>query len=73
VAALRGAPDVLGSAKVGDWYGMVTGRVGYAWGQMLIYIKGGVASAIAPAGTPVLAARSASVMTSAAFTPRRSA
>ncbi len=43
VAALRGAPDVLGNAKVGDWYGMVTGRVGYAWGQMLIYIKGGAA------------------------------
>jgi outer membrane immunogenic protein len=43
VAALRGTPDVLGSAKLGDWYGMVTGRLGYAWGQALIYIKGGAA------------------------------
>jgi outer membrane immunogenic protein len=35
--------DVLGSAKVGDWYGMVTGRLGYAWDRTLIYIKGGAA------------------------------
>jgi outer membrane immunogenic protein len=43
VAALRGTPDVLGSARVGDWYGMITGRLGYAWGRALIYIKGGAA------------------------------
>ena len=36
-------PDVLGSAKVGDWYGMVTGRLGYAWDRTLIYVKGGAA------------------------------
>jgi outer membrane immunogenic protein len=43
VSAFRGTPDVLGSAKVGDWYGMITGRLGYAWGPTLIYIKGGAA------------------------------
>jgi len=36
--------DVLGSAKVGDWYGMVTARLGYAaWDHTLIYVKGGAA------------------------------
>jgi outer membrane immunogenic protein len=35
--------DVLGSAKVGDWYAMVTGRLGYAWDRALLYLKGGVA------------------------------
>jgi outer membrane immunogenic protein len=43
VAAVRGTQDVLGRAKIGDWYGMVTGRLGYAWGPALIYIKGGAA------------------------------
>jgi outer membrane immunogenic protein len=43
VSSLRGTPDVLGSAKVGDWYGMITGRLGYAWGRTLIYVKGGAA------------------------------
>jgi len=41
VTAVRANPDVLGSAKIGDWYAMITGRVGYAWGATLIYIKGG--------------------------------
>jgi outer membrane immunogenic protein len=36
-------PDVLGTGKVGDWYGMITGRFGYAWDRTLLYIKGGVA------------------------------
>jgi outer membrane immunogenic protein len=36
-------PDVLGTGKVGDWYGMLTGRLGYAWDRTLFYIKGGVA------------------------------
>jgi outer membrane immunogenic protein len=35
--------DVLGSAKVGDWYGMVTGRLGYASDRTLLYVKGGAA------------------------------
>jgi outer membrane immunogenic protein len=43
VTAVRATPDVLGSAKIGDWYAMFTGRVGYAWGGTLIYIKGGAA------------------------------
>jgi len=43
VAALRGTPDVLGSAKVGDWYAMVTGRLGYAFDHVLVYAKGGAA------------------------------
>jgi outer membrane immunogenic protein len=36
-------PDVQGSAKAGDWYGMITGRLGYAWGTALLYVKGGAA------------------------------
>jgi outer membrane immunogenic protein len=35
--------DVLGSAKIGDWYAMVTGRVGYAWDRTMLYVKGGAA------------------------------
>ena len=37
-------PDVLGSARIGDWYGMITGRLGYAaWDRVLLYVKGGAA------------------------------
>ena len=43
VTALRTTPDVLGSAKVGDWYAMATGRLGYAWDRALLYVKGGAA------------------------------
>jgi outer membrane immunogenic protein len=45
VTALRATPDVLGTARVGDWYGMITGRLGYAaWeNRVLIYAKGGAA------------------------------
>jgi outer membrane immunogenic protein len=43
IAGAQTTLDVLGSAKVGDWYGMVTGRLGYAWDRTLIYIKGGAA------------------------------
>jgi outer membrane immunogenic protein len=35
--------DVLGSARIGDWYAMVTGRLGYSWNHTLLYVKGGVA------------------------------
>ncbi|EJW10278.1 putative outer membrane protein [Rhodovulum sp. PH10] len=31
------------STKVGDWYGMVTGRLGYSFDRALVYVKGGVA------------------------------
>jgi outer membrane immunogenic protein len=35
--------DVLGSGKVGDWFAMATGRLGYAWNRTLVYVKGGAA------------------------------
>jgi outer membrane immunogenic protein len=35
--------DSLGDAKIGDWYGMATGRIGYAFDRVLIYVKGGAA------------------------------
>lgn len=44
VTAVGGTPDVLGTARVGDWYGMITGRLGYAaWDRVLLYVKGGAA------------------------------
>jgi outer membrane immunogenic protein len=43
VAAFRGTPDSLGSARIGDWYAMVTGRLGYAFDRVLVYAKGGAA------------------------------
>jgi len=43
LTALRTTPDVLGGARVGDWYAMITGRLGYAWDRVLIYAKGGAA------------------------------
>jgi outer membrane immunogenic protein len=36
-------PDVLGGARVGDWYAMATGRLGYAFNNWMIYVKGGAA------------------------------
>ena len=36
-------PDVLGKGKIGNWYGMITGRVGYAWDRTLFYVKSGAA------------------------------
>ena len=43
IVSTQTTPDVLGSAKVGDWYGMITGRLGYAWDRTLLYVKGGAA------------------------------
>jgi outer membrane immunogenic protein len=43
IAAVGGTPDVLGRAKIGDWYAMATGRLGYAWDRFMIYAKGGAA------------------------------
>lgn len=37
------APDTVSSTKIGDVYGMITGRVGYAFDRVLLYAKGGVA------------------------------
>jgi outer membrane immunogenic protein len=31
------------TVKIGDWYGMITGRLGYAWDRVLVYAKGGAA------------------------------
>jgi outer membrane immunogenic protein len=56
------------TTKVGDWYGAVTGRVGYAWDRVLVYGKGGVAFAevetttsdtcsVAPCGAGLLQGR----------------
>jgi outer membrane immunogenic protein len=36
-------PDVLGAARIGDWYAMATGRLGYAFNNWMIYVKGGAA------------------------------
>jgi outer membrane immunogenic protein len=35
--------DTLSSTRIGNWYGMVTGRAGIAWDRALFYVKGGVA------------------------------
>jgi outer membrane immunogenic protein len=43
IVATQTALDVLGNARVGDWYGMATGRLGYAWDRTLLYVKGGAA------------------------------
>jgi outer membrane immunogenic protein len=44
LAGTQTVPDVLGSAKVGDWYGMITGRLGYTvWDRTILYVKGGAA------------------------------
>ncbi|RAI43307.1 outer membrane protein [Rhodoplanes roseus] len=31
------------STKVGDWYGIIAGRLGYSFDRAMIYVKGGVA------------------------------
>ena len=43
VVSTQTVADVLGSAKVGDWYGMATARLGYAIDRVLFYAKGGAA------------------------------
>jgi outer membrane immunogenic protein len=35
--------DTLGRTEVGNWDGIVAGRLGYAWDRVMIYVKGGVA------------------------------
>ena len=35
--------DTVSSTKIGDWYGMITGRLGFAFDRLLLYGKGGVA------------------------------
>jgi outer membrane immunogenic protein len=35
--------SLASTTRIGDWYGMVTGRLGYAWDRAMVYVKGGVA------------------------------
>lgn len=44
-AALTGLalPDSINTSRIGDAYGVIAGRVGYAWDRALFYAKGGVA------------------------------
>jgi outer membrane immunogenic protein len=35
--------DTIATTKIGDWYGMITGRLGWAINTVLIYAKGGAA------------------------------
>jgi outer membrane immunogenic protein len=34
--------DSVSSTTIGDWNAALTGRVGYAWDRVLVYLKGGV-------------------------------
>lgn len=37
-------PTIISGVKIGDWYGMITGRLGWAaWDRTLLYVKGGAA------------------------------
>jgi len=36
-------PGFISSAKIGNVYGAITGRLGFSWNQALIYVKGGAA------------------------------
>ena len=33
--------DTVASTRIGDWYAAVSGRFGYAWDRILVYLKGG--------------------------------
>jgi outer membrane immunogenic protein len=33
--------DTVSRTRIGDWYGLITGRVGVAWDRTLFYVKGG--------------------------------
>jgi outer membrane immunogenic protein len=38
-----GATTLYSNTKIGDWYGIVAGRLGYSFDRALVYVKGGVA------------------------------
>jgi outer membrane immunogenic protein len=40
---LSPALDTIADTKIGDWYGMITGRLGWAINTVLLYAKGGAA------------------------------
>ena len=40
---LSPARDTIANARIGDWYGLIAGRVGVAFQSALIYFKGGAA------------------------------
>ncbi|MEZ5787201.1 MAG: outer membrane beta-barrel protein [Xanthobacteraceae bacterium] len=42
-AGVAPANTIYSTTKIGDWYGMITGRLGYAWDRVLVYVKGGAA------------------------------
>jgi outer membrane immunogenic protein len=42
-AANLSAIDSVNSTRIGDAYGVIAGRIGYAWDRTLLYAKGGVA------------------------------
>ena len=35
--------SIQSSVRIGDWYGTMTGRLGYAWNRLMLYVKGGAA------------------------------
>lgn len=37
------ATTLYATSSVGDWYGVIAGRLGYAWDRVLLYAKGGAA------------------------------
>jgi outer membrane immunogenic protein len=44
-AGFPSAAEMTATTKVGDWYGTITPRIGYAWDKLLVYVKGGLAVA----------------------------
>lgn len=43
--------DTVSTTKLGDWYGAITGRLGFAVDRVLFYVKGGVAFVDSSAST----------------------
>lgn len=43
IVGFQAFPGTLSSTKVGDWYGIIAPRLGYAWDRAMVYLKGGVA------------------------------
>jgi outer membrane immunogenic protein len=41
-SVINGTSDTFASTRIGDWYGVIAGRAGYAWDRVLVYAKGGV-------------------------------